>query len=87
MVRGEEIDPGPHGRVIIEAEECMEHRNVPISMGREQLRRYRASDPNATIVVTDRTRRNRKPIVYRPGKQPPTEGYIPKGTEDEVDYP
>ena len=84
-IRGQTIDPGPNGRVIVESERFRKGR--PVSLGREQIRDIRAADLNATIVVTDPKNPNAPPLIYPPGTQPPRRGWLPKGTGPIEAYP
>jgi hypothetical protein len=68
-IRGQVIDPGRKGRIIVESEPIRGGR--PVSEGRRQIRDIRAADPNATIVVTDPENPLAPPLVYPPGTQPP----------------
>jgi RHS repeat-associated protein len=84
-IRGETIDPGPNGRVIVESERFA--NGWPVSRGRRQIRAMREGDPGATIVVTDPDDPGAPPVIYRPGTQPPPPGRLPRGTPPNVPYP
>lgn len=69
-IRGQEIDPGPGNRVVVESERFGKNGQM-VADGRNQVRDIRAADPNATIVVTDPDNPGAPPAVYAPGQQPP----------------
>ncbi len=87
IIRGQTIAPEGNGRVIVESDPTVYHGEMPHSEAREQIRRYRAADPEATIVVTDPNRPDLPPLIYRPGEQPPPEGRLAPGTPAVVPYP
>jgi hypothetical protein len=77
MIRGQTIDPGPNGRVVVESESFT--GAIPVSPGRAQLRDIRRAERSATLVVTDPDEPGRPPLVYPPGTQPPPEGHYRGG--------
>lgn len=77
VIRGQTIDPGPNGRVIVESERF--RGTLPVSDGRRQIRDMRRADSKATIVVTDPHNPTRPPLVYAPGSQPPRGGHYRGG--------
>jgi RHS repeat-associated protein len=85
-VRGQTVDPGPEGRVIVESDKVNQNGQIN-SAGRAQVRDIRAADPKATIVVTDHTKPGSAPIVHPPGTQPPPSGRLPQNTPTHVPAP
>ena len=85
-IRGQSVDPGPGGRVIVESERFRQSGQM-VGEGRSQIRDVRAADPNATIVVTDPANPTAPPVVFPPGTQPQRRGRLPRGAPQIVPVP
>ena len=78
------IAPEKDGVVLYEAENFYKDGSQMVSEGREQVRQFRAdnpNNPNATIVVQDVENPNNI-VTYKPGTQPPPPGRLKPGTSN-----
>jgi hypothetical protein len=86
-IRGQQIDPGSNGRVLVESDRTVYGGRFPESQARGQIRSMRAADPQATIVVTDPDNPALAPLIYPSGTQPPPTGSISSTGPTHVTYP
>lgn len=87
IIRGQKIKPVGQGRVLVESDHVIAGGTMPDSAARDQVRAFRAAEPDATIVVTDLADPTTPPLIYPPGTQPPPPGRLPVGQPPIVKFP